>query len=123
VATTLALVMSGTTVRGEIASDPPVVLAPPQPSEAATTPIPAEVAEVGALAADRNVASVAQPSVPHAPAVPTHAAPHAAVTAVASVAAVTRVTPPSAVASAPAGAHVCGYEIDEEGRKWPKRCP
>jgi serine/threonine-protein kinase len=120
VATTLALVMSGTTVRGEIASDPPVVLAPPQPSETATTPIPAEVAEVaevGALAADRNVASVAQPSVPPAQAVPTHAAPHAA------VAAVTRVTPPSAVASAPAGAHVCGYEIDEEGRKWPKRCP
>ena len=134
-ASVLALLMSGSAVLGEPAHVAPtggivdegrVTVAPPSPpapQEAAPiVPIPTELVEPAATVVG---APVAHARVNPAPVMRARATPSALASTVLPIAAGTSTVAATArpVLAPVASARVCAYEIDEEGRKWPKRCP
>jgi serine/threonine-protein kinase len=100
----------------------------PAPARVTVAGEPAIVTKVEAPAA-APIAS--EPARPEAPAVarvepPRPAAarpPSSPARSAAPALAIAVAIPAAATSGAAAPVRVCGYEIDEEGRKWPKRCP
>jgi serine/threonine-protein kinase len=126
----VALAMSGSAVRGDPvhggSDEASPATAAPSVADTATLPAPGPVAAAAAAAAAAPAgpppavrAAVTRAPPTAAPLAPPPAAPPGLAIAVAIPAAA--IPPAGSATTAPA--RVCGYDIDEEGRKWPKRCP